>query len=174
MKYEFSDDYNPFLCRIPARVFRNSPQLLHQYLIRSSVDHGRREVNIWFRTAGCRYFLHGGCAMCNYLKNPPPKAKSERIPFPCPQCYKDIVDLLDQSAEARKREVITALNTYKCPCKAICRNESTIPPLKTCKANVFDIVSQMAQQIMGEEWTGQNIGTLQSVITLRGRIQTDA
>ena len=66
MPYEFSSDYNPFLGALSTRLLKLSPPLLHRYLIRSAIDLGRREVEIWFKTSGCQYFIRGGCTMCNY------------------------------------------------------------------------------------------------------------
>ena len=66
MTYQFSTEYNSVLGALSSKLMKRSPQLLHDYLIRAAVDNGRREVEIWFQTAGCRYFMRGGCTMCNY------------------------------------------------------------------------------------------------------------
>ncbi len=65
-RYTFSGEHNPFLSAISVRLLKQSPKVLHDHLTRESVDFGRRAVEIWFKTAGCRYFLRGGCSMCNY------------------------------------------------------------------------------------------------------------
>lgn len=66
MSYEFSPEHNAFLSSVSAKLVRTAPRLMRDYLVRTAVDDGRREAEIWFKTAGCRFFLRGGCTMCNY------------------------------------------------------------------------------------------------------------
>lgn len=65
-RYPFTDEHNPYMGALSAKLLHTSPKVMHDYLIRESRDDGRRSVEIWFKTAGCRYFLRGGCSMCNY------------------------------------------------------------------------------------------------------------
>ncbi|GAA3220248.1 hypothetical protein GCM10017691_04380 [Pseudonocardia petroleophila] len=64
--YIRSHDYNEMLGAMSAKLIRDSPKTLRPYTVREAVDKGCRLVEVWFKTAGCRYFLQGGCTMCNY------------------------------------------------------------------------------------------------------------
>lgn len=72
--YQQSPEYNPILGAASRRLRRRSPPSKLDYLVREDWNFGVRQVEIWFRSKGCHYFLQGGCTMCNYgysaLKNP--------------------------------------------------------------------------------------------------------
>jgi radical SAM enzyme (TIGR01210 family) len=63
---ENTPHYNPLLGAVSARLRTLSPPALQDYLVREDLNGGVRQVEVWFRTKGCRLFLQGGCTMCNY------------------------------------------------------------------------------------------------------------